>query len=56
MFLPKGRSWLLAPVVKGMCSFESIRNGTVSLGDIALMNDALAAQAENQQRAYEVKR
>jgi hypothetical protein len=35
-----------------MCKYESLKDGTLSLLDIALMNDALAAKAENESRAY----
>lgn len=31
-----------------MCQFESLKNGTLDLADIALMNDALDVQADNQ--------
>lgn len=33
-----------------MCKFESLRDGSVDLADIALMNDALAVDAENAAR------
>lgn len=33
--------WLLRPVVKNMCHYESLKDGTLDLADIALMNDAL---------------
>ena len=31
----------MRPVIKGMCKFESLKDGTLDLADIALMNDAL---------------
>ncbi|WP_321789249.1 DUF6889 family protein [Burkholderia pyrrocinia] len=31
-----------------MCSFESLKDGTVDLADIALMNDSLAVRADNE--------
>ncbi|WP_436408114.1 DUF6889 family protein [Burkholderia vietnamiensis] len=31
-----------------MCSYESLKDGTLDLADIALMNDMLAVQNENQ--------
>lgn len=34
-----------------MCRFESLKDGTLDLADIALMNDALDVQAENERRA-----
>jgi len=35
-------------VIRGLCRFESLKDGTVDLADIALMNDALDVQADNQ--------
>lgn len=34
-----------------MCKYESLKDGTLDLADVARMNDALAAQIENQARA-----
>jgi len=39
--------WLLRPVVKGMCRYESLKDGAIDLADIALMNDCLDVLAEN---------
>jgi len=49
--LPGGEDWLLAPVIAGMCRYESLKDGTLDLADIALMNDALAVKADNELRA-----
>ncbi|MDE1477562.1 hypothetical protein KKJ01_04730 [Xenorhabdus bovienii] len=38
----------MRPVRKGMCKFESLKNGVIDLADIALMNDALDVDAENE--------
>lgn len=43
--------WLLAPVLAGMCKYESLKDGALNLHDIARMNDALAVRAENERRA-----
>lgn len=48
--MPGGEDWLLRPVVKGMCRYESLKDGTLSLADLALMNDVLDVQAENERR------
>jgi hypothetical protein len=37
----------LRPIVHGMCRFESLKDGTLDLADIALMNDALTVVARN---------
>lgn len=51
MSLPGGEDWLLTPVLAGMCKFESLKDGTLDLADIALMNDALSVKADNEARA-----
>ncbi len=38
----------MRPVGKGMCKYESLLDGTISLADIALMNDFLDIEAENE--------
>jgi hypothetical protein len=38
----------MRPVLRGMCRFESLKDGTLDLADIALMNDALEVQADNE--------
>ncbi|WP_227559037.1 DUF6889 family protein [Acinetobacter calcoaceticus] len=35
-------------MIRGLCRYESLKDGTVDLADIALMNDALDVQADNQ--------
>ncbi|MEL5505021.1 hypothetical protein PTR92_20665 [Serratia ureilytica] len=37
----------MRPVHAGMCSYESLKDGTLSLADIALMNESLDVEAEN---------
>jgi len=46
--LPNQEDWLLRPVIKGMCKYESLLDGTLDLADIALMNDALDVVADNE--------
>jgi len=36
----------MAPVVEGMVRFEILRDGTVTIADVALMNDALATNPD----------
>lgn len=36
-----------------MCRYESLKDGTVDLADIALMNEELDAAAENENRVTE---
>lgn len=49
--MPGGEDWLLAPVMAGMCRYESLTDGTLDLADVALMNDALAVKADNEHLA-----
>ncbi len=49
--MPDGEDWLMRPVVKGMCRFESLKDGSVNLADIAFMNDVLDVIAENENKA-----
>ncbi|MDE9471248.1 DUF6889 family protein [Xenorhabdus bovienii] len=46
--LPNGRYYLMRPVLKGACKFESLENGGIDLAGIALLNDALDVEAENE--------
>lgn len=55
MSLPGGEDYLLRPVIKGMCKYESLKDGTLSLFDVALMNDALDVQHENERRYLKSK-
>lgn len=46
----------MRPVLRGLCKFESLKDGTLDLADIALMNDALDVQDENERRYMEANR
>lgn len=46
-----GTDWLMRPVRRGMCRYESLLDGTLDLVDIARMNDALDVADENERRA-----
>lgn len=50
MAVPNNEGWLLRPVLEGLCQYESLINCTLSLYDIAVMNDALDVKAENEYR------
>lgn len=45
-----GEDWLLRPVLAGCCRYESLVDGSLSLEDVATMNDALDVQSENERR------
>ena len=48
--LPEGESYLLRPVSDGLCKYESLKDGTLDLEDIAKLNDLLDVKAENERR------
>lgn len=48
--LPDHMDYLMRPVLEGMCRMESLYDGTLSLDQVALMNDALDVKAENMRR------
>lgn len=45
-----GEDWLLRPVIAGCCRYESLLDGSLSLEDMAVMNEALDVQTENEKR------
>lgn len=42
--------YVMRPVRKRMCQYESVINGTLDLVDIAIMNESLDVENENQDR------
>lgn len=45
-----GEEWVMRPVSKGYCKFESLMDGTLNLGDVARMNAAIDVEMENELR------
>lgn len=43
----------MRPVLAGLCKFESLKDCSLDLADIALMHDALDIKAENEARIRE---
>ena len=41
---------LLRPVLRGMCKYESLKDGSLTLLDIVKMNEAIDVEAENVRR------
>lgn len=41
----------MRPVLAGMCRYESLKDGSVDLFDIARMSDAIEVRDENTRRA-----
>ena len=51
-----GEDWIMRPVAKQLCKYESLIDGTLDLKDIARMNDCLDAQEENERRQRRAER
>ena len=49
--MTSGRDWLMRPVVHGLCKYESLLDGSLSLEHIDEMNDALDVVDDNARRA-----
>lgn len=45
---------MLRPVMRGMCRYESLKDGTIDLYDIAVLNEAIDVEEINKQRALEI--
>lgn len=44
--------WLFRPVLRGLIKGESLFDGTLSLGQVALFNEAVTVELENQVRQH----
>lgn len=53
MSMPDDEGYLMAPVLNGMCSLESLIDRTLDLEHIAWANDAIAVREENRARQYQ---
>lgn len=51
--LPDGMDFIARPVAAGLCKYESMKDGTLSLADVAFLNDLLDVKAENERRYAE---
>ena len=40
----------MRPVMAGLCKYESLIDGTLSMYDVGMLNDALDVKAENERR------
>lgn len=56
MNLPDEMNYLARPVLNGLCRYESLIDGTLSLDDVAEMNEWLDVKDENDSRLAEVQR
>lgn len=49
--MPDAEDWIMRPVLAGVCRYESLKDGTLDLADVARLNDALDVRDENTARA-----
>ncbi len=55
--MAEGEDWLFRPWILGKCEYKDLKHaGIYDLYDIAIMNEAIDVQMENQHRAQEVAR
>ena len=54
--MPGGLDYLMRPVLRGMCKYESLLDSSLDISDIAIMNDAIDVETENQNRAQSASR
>lgn len=52
--MASGEDWIMRPVLRGMCRYESLLEGAIDLFDIARMNEALDVNDENERRMLAV--
>lgn len=48
--MDEGEDWIMRPAIEGVCKYESLRDCTLDLEDVARMNAALDVKAENEKR------
>lgn len=48
--LPEGLDWFYRPMTAGWLKYESYKDGTIDLSDIADLNEVLDARDENRER------
>ncbi len=46
----------MKPVVRGLCRYESLKDGSLDLCDVAQLNEAIDALDENATRAQEASK
>lgn len=48
--MPGGMDFALRPVARGWCRYESLKDGSLDLIDLADMNDGISVMDENSRR------
>lgn len=48
--MPDGTDWIMRPVMRGLCKYGELVDGSLGLMDVGRMNDAIAVMDENTRR------
>jgi hypothetical protein len=48
--MTEDEDWVIKPSLRGMCKYESLKDGTLDLEDVARMNAAIDVETENENR------
>jgi hypothetical protein len=48
--MTSGRDWLMRPVLEHLVSYDKLLDGSISINDIAEMNEAMDVQAHNSRK------
>lgn len=48
--------FLMRPVLAGLCKYESLKDGSLDLADVFLLNVSLKVDNINQKRLQEIKK
>lgn len=51
--MAEGEDWLMRPVMRQLCKYESLLDGTLDLADLGRLNDAIEVDDENRARVAE---
>jgi len=52
--MAEGEDWIMQPVLANLIRYESLRDGSVDILDVAICIDALETRAENERRSVKV--
>jgi len=51
--MSNGEDWIMRPILRGLCKYESLHDTSLDLTDFARMNEALDVEQENERRYRE---
>lgn len=54
--MTNGHDWIMRPVLAQMCRYESLKDCTLDIDDVADMNEALDVRYENEARIEDARR